>query len=195
MPLAKWWYNTTYHSAIKATTYKALYGQEPPTHLPYLAGASQVTAVDRTLQHREAMRKVLQFHLKRAQERMKQLTDRRRSDRNFEVGDLVYLKLQPYRQHSLRKCKNQKLSPRYYGPFPVEAKVGQVAYRLRLPLTARIHPTFHVSQLKKHIGKAVSSSVLPPTGSDGAILKEPIRVLGRRMTKKGNQAVTEVLIE
>ncbi|XP_052879082.1 transposon Tf2-1 polyprotein isoform X1 [Gossypium arboreum] len=183
LSLAEWWYNTTYHSAIQTTPYEALYGQDPPLHLPYLAGASPVASVDRTLQHREVLRQVLKFHLTRAQDRMKQMADKHRSEREFQVGDLVYLKLQPYRQHSLRKFKNQKLSPRYFGPFPVEARVGPVAYKLSLPPTARIHSTFHVSQLKK------------PVGSDGALLKTPIRILDRRMVKQGNHAAVEVLVE
>lgn len=133
-----------------------------------------MATVDRTLQHREAMRQVLKFHLTRAQDRMKQMANKHRSEREFQVGDLVYLKFQPYRQHSLRKFKNQKLSPRYFKPFPVEARVGQVSYKLSLPPNARIHSTFHVSQLKKHIGSAVSASTLPPMGSDGALLKTPI---------------------
>lgn len=112
LPLAEWWYNTTYHSAIRTTPYEALYGQTPPLHLPYISGATPIASVDRTLQHREAMRKVLKFHLSRAQDRMKQMADKRRSKREFQVRDLVYLKLQPYRQHSLLKFRNQKLSPR-----------------------------------------------------------------------------------
>lgn len=112
LPLAEWWYNTTYHSAIRTTPYEALYGQTPPLHLPYISGATLVASVDRTLQNREAMRKVLKFHLSRAQDRMKQMADKRRSKREFQVRDLVYLKLQPYRQHSLLKFRNQKLSPR-----------------------------------------------------------------------------------
>lgn len=101
---------------------------------------------------------------------------------------MVYLKLQPYRQHSLRKMRNQKLSPKFYGPYPVEAKVGQVAYRLKLPEGTRIHPTFHVSQLKKHVGSAIHSPTLPPVGTGGSVLKEPTRIIDRRMIKKGESS-------
>lgn len=88
---------------------------------------------------------MLKFHVKRAQDRMKRMNDKGRSDRVFQVRDLVYLKLQPYRQHSLKGRGNQKLGPRYFGPYSVAAKRGQVAYTLTLSEGARIHPTFHVS--------------------------------------------------
>lgn len=91
--------------------------------------------------------------------------------------------------------RNQKLSQNYFGPFPVEAKIGEVAYKLTLPMGARIHSTFHVSQLKKHIGSAECMADLPPVGSDGAMLKEPVRIINRRMIKKGNHAEIEVLVE
>lgn len=71
LPLAEWWYNLTFHSAIQCTPYEALYGQIPPHHTPYLAGASLVTKVDRSLQHREAARQLLKFYLRRAQDRMR----------------------------------------------------------------------------------------------------------------------------
>lgn len=93
LPLAEWWYNSTHHSAINSTPYEALYGQPPPHHVSYLAGVSLLPMVDRTLQQREAARKMIQFQLKRAQDRMKQQANRHRSEREFEVGTLVYLKL------------------------------------------------------------------------------------------------------
>lgn len=77
----------------------------------------------------------------------------------------------------MRKLRNQKLSPKYVGPFPVEAKVGTVAYNLVLREGSRIHHTFHVSQLKKHIGRAPVSPNLPLVGSDGALSKEPVGIL------------------
>lgn len=42
LPLAEWWYNTTYHSTIKCTLYEVLYGQKPPVYLPYLVGKVQL---------------------------------------------------------------------------------------------------------------------------------------------------------
>ena len=44
--LVEWWYNTTYHTAIRTTPYQAVYGQPAPVHLPYIPGDSMVEAVD-----------------------------------------------------------------------------------------------------------------------------------------------------
>ncbi|KAK5785412.1 hypothetical protein PVK06_039995 [Gossypium arboreum] len=163
--------------------------------MPYLAGASTVVVVDRSLQAREAARKLLQFFLKKAQSRMKHFTDKHRSERIFQVGGLVYLRLQPYRQQTVRKILNQKLSLKYYGPFPVVKKVGVVAYTLQLPPGSRIHPTFHVSQLRKHVGSTPTQTQLPLVDAHDALQKEPAQIVDRRIVEKGNQAVTVVLFE
>ncbi|KAI3810175.1 hypothetical protein L1987_19785 [Smallanthus sonchifolius] len=43
-----------------------------------------------------------------------------------------------------------KLNPRYVGPFEILARVGPVAYKLKLPQELNnVHDTFHVSNLKK----------------------------------------------
>lgn len=59
----------------------------------------------------------IRYHLKQAQERMKLNYDRKRRELNFSVGDLVYLKLRPYRQHSVLSRSSHKLLPRYAGLF------------------------------------------------------------------------------
>lgn len=133
LPLAEWWYNTTYHSSIKCTPYEIIYGQVPLTHLPYLPGESSSAVIDRSMQKREEIINMLKFHMLRVRNFMKQSSDSHRSHRELKVGDHAYLKLQPYRQHSL-KSRNvpHKLSHRFYGPFRVLEKVGSLAYKLGL---------------------------------------------------------------
>ena len=66
LPLAEWWYNTTYQSAIQKTPFEVLYNQEPPLHVPYLPGESDHKEVDRTLQRREEMLRQVRQNLLKA---------------------------------------------------------------------------------------------------------------------------------
>ncbi|GMI72911.1 hypothetical protein HRI_000960400 [Hibiscus trionum] len=192
--LVEWWYNSSYHSAIHTTPFQVLYGHEPSLRVPYVAGESKVAYVDRGLQQREATMKMLKFHLKRAQDIMKNQATRRDYSK-FEVGDLVYLNLQPYRQQSVKSISYQKLARKWFGPYTIKARVEKVAYELQLPRKSRVHPVFHVSQLKKHIGSVEFQSDLPVIGPGGDISKEPHRILGRRFGRRGNKVVIEVLVE
>lgn len=78
---------------------------------------------------------------------MKHYVDKGRRDKEFNIGDLVLVKLQPYRQHSLQLRRNNKLSLRDFGPFPITQQIGKVAYRLQLPDSAWIHPVLDISML------------------------------------------------
>ena len=126
---------------------------------------------------------------------MKQQADKKQSDRQFDVGDWVYVKLQPYRQTTVAYKRCLKLSTKFFGPYQVLAKVDSVVYKLALPEGARVHPIFHVSQLKLHVGSAYTQSQLPLLDETGTLVKEPISILDRRMVKENNQAVTEVLVQ
>jgi hypothetical protein len=69
-----------------------------------------------------------------AHNHMKQKADQHSSEISFEVGDWVFLRRQPYKQMSLNKAKkDNKLSPKYYGPYKVLQKIGTMEYKLELP--------------------------------------------------------------
>jgi hypothetical protein len=74
----------------------------------------------------------------------------------FEVGDWVFLRLQPYKQMSLKqKNKDNKITPKYYGPYKVLQRIGSMAYKLELPPSSCVHLVLHVSCLKKVIGNKI----------------------------------------
>jgi hypothetical protein len=83
-----------------------------------------------------------------AQNCMKQQANQQHSERSFEVGDCIFLRLQPYKHMSLKQAKNDnKLSEKYYGPYKVLQKIGTMAYKLELLASSQVHPVFHVSCL------------------------------------------------
>lgn len=80
------------------------------------------------------------------------MAGKRRTEISFEVGQWIFVKLQPYRKHSVAIRKNQKLGMRYFGPCQIVKRISNVAHRLALLEEAHIHLVFYVSLLKKGEG-------------------------------------------
>lgn len=194
MPFAEWWYNTTDHYATQTTPYEALYGQPPPIHLPYLPGDVVDEQVDMSLIAREFKTQLLKHHLNQAQQRMISQANHHMSDRQFQVGDWVYLKIQPYRQFTLSTTHFSKLAAKYYGPYQIIQKIGAVAYKLSLPSNITIHLTFHVSLLKPCYKVPDNITHPPVMDITSPYCPTPKSIHDRRMIKKRNKVIAQVLV-
>jgi hypothetical protein len=196
LSLAELWYNSAVHSSIGMSPFQALYGHEPNIGaIPSLQPDPQCPATD-MLAARAAQLEILKTNLAAARNRMKLKADRNRTEKEFQRGDRVLLKLQPYVQQSVVSRPYPKLAFKFFGPYEILERVGKVAYKLQLPAGSLVHPVFHVSQLKEH------RPDYSPVFSDLTVLPAldqldttPERILDRRMVKKGNAAIVQVQVK
>jgi hypothetical protein len=88
------------------------------------------------------------------------------------------LRLQPYRQASIKRSRAEKLQPHFFGPYRFSRRIGAVAYELELPQGSKIHNVFHVSYLKKALGQHFRPiEALPPMDEEGQLFLIPEEVL------------------
>lgn len=126
---------------------------------------------------------------------MKEWADKKRRDITFEIGDLVFLKLQPYGKQFLAQRPCDKLVARFYGPFEITEKIGAVAYKLLLPEESMIHPVFHVSQLKLAKGATFNPTAIPELLASLELVVMPEKVLALRNDPGLLVTASEVLIK
>jgi len=156
------------------THFQALYGRLPPSIPHYQLGTSLVSEIDQKLASRDEILCQLKANLHAANNRMKQVADSKRHDIEYQVGDLVFIKLHPYRQQAVFRYPSQKLASWFYGPYQIEHWIGKVAYKIKLPDGSRIHTVFHVSLPKKKVGEPTAATTdLPLVDDTGAIIMEP----------------------
>ena len=80
--------------------------------------------------------RIIRERLKTAQDRQKNYADTRMRELEFEVGDMVFLKVAHWKG-VIQFHKRGKLNPRYIGQFKILERIGPVAYRLKLPRDLR----------------------------------------------------------
>ncbi|XP_061346538.1 uncharacterized protein LOC133292177 [Gastrolobium bilobum] len=176
--------------------FQTVYGKCPTLIPHYNKEDVKLEAVDTMLQDREVVINQLKMQLQRAQQGMKDKTDRHRQERMFNVGDKVLIKLQPYRQISVARRANHKLAKRYFGPFIVEQVISSVAYKVTLPEGSLIHPVFHVSLLKPFHGSSdISHESLPVRRVDSKPLQVPVAILASRQHTSCGEVGLQYLVQ
>ncbi|KAK3556047.1 hypothetical protein QTP70_001856 [Hemibagrus guttatus] len=117
---------------------------QPPL-FPWLGEPSSVLAVEEWYTLSQGVWERAHVRLQRAVRRQRIQANRHRHPHPaYQVGQRVWLSTRNLRL----KLPCRKLSPKFIGPFEIILQVNPVAYRLRLPVSYRICPTFHTSLLK-----------------------------------------------
>lgn len=68
--LAKFWYNTSYHSSTNITPFKAMYGRDTTTIHDYTPGSNPTTSIDASLVEHQRIITVLKIAMGKARKRM-----------------------------------------------------------------------------------------------------------------------------
>ncbi|KAI3787749.1 hypothetical protein L2E82_00138 [Cichorium intybus] len=97
LPLAEFTYNNSYHSSIQMAPFEALYGSMCRTPTCWSEAGEKPLAGPEIITETEAKIKSIREHMRVAQQRQKQYVDKRRKPLEFQVGDMVMLKVSPWK--------------------------------------------------------------------------------------------------
>ena len=151
LPLVEFAYNNSFQASIGMAPYEALYGRKCRTTIYWNEVGERKLNSEELIRVSTKKIQIVRERLKIAQDRQKSYADTRRKDLEFEVDDMVFLKVAPWKG-VIRFQQRGKLNPRYIGPFRILERIGPVAYHLELPSKlSRIHNVFHISILKKYV--------------------------------------------
>ena len=130
---------------------------------------------------------------------MKKWADKKRRHAEFQVGELVLVKLIPQQFKSFRKV-HKGLVRKYEGPFPIQGRVRKVSYKVELLPRLKIHPVFRVSNLKPYHedkedpGRGISTRA--PIAVVTSYDKEVDYMMENRVMRKNNfQPYKEYLVK
>ncbi|XP_070025600.1 uncharacterized protein [Nicotiana sylvestris] len=176
--------------------FEALYGRRYRSPIGrFEVGEAELIGLDVVHQAMEKV-KIIKERLKTAQSRQKSYSDVRCRDLEFKEDDWVFLKVSPMKG-IMRFGKKGKLSPRYFRPYKIIQRIGQVVYKLEQPPEmSLVQPVFHVSMLKKVVGDP--STIVPvetiEVNEELSYEEVLITILDRQVQKLRNKEIASVKV-
>ena len=122
LSLVEFAYNNSYQTSIGMAPFEALYGRKCRTPICWNeVGERKINNLELIEVSSEKIR-IIRERLKVAQARQKSYADVRRKELEFEVDDMVFLKVAPWKR-VIQFQKRGKLNPRYIGPFRIIERI------------------------------------------------------------------------
>ena len=123
------------------------HGYEPMTPIQLLKGDEDVKteSIGSFVRRIKSDWELARENLKRSVDLQAKYYDKKHKDIEFDVGELVLLSTRNLKMKGIP----EKLKKRFVGPFKIEQRIGQQAYKLSLLENWKIHPVFHISLLKR----------------------------------------------
>ena len=128
-----------------------------------------------------------------AVEQQKKYYDRRHRAVQFNVGEYVLLST----VHLKMRNVPTKLQRKFVGPFQITERIGQLAYRLKLPEHWKIHDVFHISLLRpwnQSVFTVSQQQDVPELETEGQRYYETEKILRWCKVKRGNRWKREYLV-
>ena len=197
LPLIEFSYNNSHHASIGMPPYEMLYGRRCRTPSCWLEPGEKQFAGPEIVQITADKVKIAKEALRIARDRQKAYADKKRRPMVFNVGDLVMLKVSPWKG-IIRFGRRGKLSPRFIGPYKILKRVNEQAYQLDLPPELDgIHNTFHVCYLQKCLAKEENVIPLSDLRVDlkKRLVEEPMEILDRKKKKLRKKVIELVLVK
>ncbi|KAG9458426.1 hypothetical protein H6P81_002934 [Aristolochia fimbriata] len=128
LDVAQFSYNLQRSESTGSTPFQLATGRQPTLPVNVIPDKSRKSpsAYRLAKQWKERM-ELARTYFHKATKRMKKFDDRKRRHLEFQVGDLVLVKMRPEQFRALR-TKNKGLNKRYEGPFPI---IRRIAISLR----------------------------------------------------------------
>jgi Integrase core domain. len=138
-------YNSSMSESTQHSPFESTYGFQPPAPVDMMLPAitDSDSAADERLIKLADTQAVVKELLRLSKDR--QAARRSTPTPVFQPGSMVYLSTKGL---NIRSQNCQKLKDRFIGPYKVLQTVGKTSYKLQLPKGFRLHPVFHVDNLK-----------------------------------------------
>lgn len=175
-------HNTSVQKSTGKTPFEVETGENPPSTM----ALALLPGIQYTPEIKENIWKEVKQSLEKTREEMIKHQNKSRRDIYFEVGDLVKLRSSEFNPPIKSVMESSKLGPKWYGPFKVLEKVGNVCYKIELPPGSKGHPVFHTDVLEKyHLSHDVTRHPPPPDPIllDGEVEYEVEAILGRKKVR------------